>query len=116
VVSERRIGGDRRRQLLHRHRLAGQRCFLQLQVHRLEQARVGGDAVAGGEQQHVARHHLGRVDGAEVTVAQRGGLRRHARLQCRQGIGGLALLPEAGNGVVEEQHQNDRKVRPMPHQ
>ena len=55
-------GGAGVGRLLDRHALAGQRRLVGRQRVRLDQARVGGDDVAGLEQQHVARHDLGCGD------------------------------------------------------
>ena len=56
--------------LVDRARLAGQRRLVGAQRARLEQAQVRGDAVAGVEQHHVARHQLARVDLAGTARAQ----------------------------------------------
>jgi hypothetical protein len=45
---------------------------------------------------------------------RRGNIR--SKLEVDRGIGGLALLPEPRDGVVEEPHQDDGQGRPVPHQ
>ena len=69
------LGGVRRGcdQLADRKRLSGQERFVGLQILRFEQQRVGGDAVALFEQQHIATHHLasGNADGRAIAQDQR---------------------------------------------
>ena len=102
--------------LAHRQGLAGQRRLVDADVIPVDEAHVGGHDLAELDAHHVAGNHLGGVDGGELSIAQGRRLWRHARLQRRQRVGGLALLPEAGDGVVEQQHQNDGEIGPMAHQ
>ena len=66
-------GGSAAVVFLHRHRLAGERGFVDLQVAQRSKAQVGGHLVARLERHHVAGHQLGgrqtRFSPARITVA-----------------------------------------------
>ena len=102
--------------LAHRQGLAGQRGLVDTDVLSFDEAYVGGYDFAQLDPQHVSGDDLGGVDGRELPIAQGRGLGSHARFQCGQGIGGLAFLPKARDGVVEQQHQDDGEIGPVPHQ
>ena len=68
---------------------------------------VGGDPVAGGEEEQVARHHLAGVDGERVAVSPHGDPRRE---QLPQELGrpfGSPLLHE-GEDPVDDDDDDDR--------
>jgi len=74
---------------------AGQQRFVHLQVLRLQQPAVGGDAVALGQQQQVAGHHFAGRDALNLTVTQHACLRLGQAAQRLQGRIGAAFLPES---------------------
>jgi len=49
-----------------------------------------------------------------LSVALHPRLDCQRRLQCGDGVAGLALLPESDDGVGHEQDENDHQVRPVP--
>jgi hypothetical protein len=100
----------------HRQGLAGERGLVDADVLPIDEAHIGGHHLAQLDPQHVSGDHLGGVDGGECPIAQCRGLGGQTRLQCSQGIGRLALLPEARDGVIDQQHHDDAEIRPMPHQ
>jgi hypothetical protein len=67
--SERRIGGDDPRLLLHGERLAGHARLADEEVARLEDPSVGGNQVACREHEDVARHKRVGVHSAFDAVA-----------------------------------------------
>ena len=62
--------------------------------HAVEQHGVGGDAIALGEQQHVAAHHLAPGDAHRLAVADDERARAGEVAQGLEGALGLALLVE----------------------
>ena len=110
-----RLGaGVRARLLLHRHRLAGERRLLDLEVDGLDEPGVGGDPVARVSRIDVAGHQLARRDLVLLAVAQdgRGGgghlpQRLHAPL-------GAVLLDEAQQRREQHDHGDGDGLEPWP--
>jgi hypothetical protein len=96
----------RGRGLGHRHRFAGQRRFGHLQLRRLQQACVGGHRVAGGQQQHVARHQLARLQQLLDAVAPHAHLQRRQLAQRGHRAFGPAFLV-AADQRVDDHHRQD---------
>jgi hypothetical protein len=90
-----------------RLRLAGQRRHVDLHSSR-DQARVGRQPVALGEQQQVARDQHGRVDLDQDARAPHAGARREQVAQCLGGVFGLTLLGERERRV-EHDDDDDRR-------
>ena len=85
-------------------RLAGDRRDVDRQLERLDDATVGRDAVAGLQEDHIARHEcLGRYAGRD-TVAQCHHFLRQQLLQGEERLLGPILLPEREHPV----HGDDR--------
>ena len=61
TVADGGVEGHRLDALVHRHRLAGQRGLVNAQVARVQQPHIGRQAVARGQQYHVARHQIGGI-------------------------------------------------------
>ena len=102
AVAQLEILRQRTRGLVDRRRLAGESGLLDFQVHRLDEAGVGRDEVAGLDEQDVPRDHLARRDLALLAVAHhRGHGRRHAA-QGLDGLFGAEFLHEP------EEHREDR--------
>ena len=70
---ENRIVRQRVGMLGHGERLAGEGGFIHLQIANVEQPQVGGHAVAGLEEHHIARDEFLGVDAEFATVAAYGG-------------------------------------------
>ena len=64
-----RLIGGMARPLAHRHRFARQQRFICLQVAAAKQDRVGGDAVALGQHDQIAAHHLAPGDAPLHAIA-----------------------------------------------
>jgi hypothetical protein len=100
--------------LLDRHRLAGQRGFVDLQVAALQQAQVRGHLVARGQQDDIARHQLRGVDLLLFPGAQHRGCRGQRAREGRQRAQRLALLDEADDGVEQDDAEDHAGVDPGP--
>ena len=86
-------------------RLAGQRRHVDLD-RALDQPRVGGDSLALGDREDVARNEPGGVDLVELAVAEHPRLRRQVAPQRLDRALGLPLLGESEAGV-EDDHDDD---------
>ena len=101
-----RLVVDRRRQLGHRLRFPGQRGFGHFGAVCREDAPVGRDAVAGFEQQQVARNQARCFDLAHLAAAAHaGGWRQHVLEGGQRGFGAVFL--EETEGRVEQDHDPD---------
>ena len=81
----------------------GQRGLIDLDRVAVEQARVGGHDVAEAHPDDVARHQLARRRGDPLPVALDPRLDRQLRLQRRDRLARLVLLPEPHAGVGDQQ-------------
>jgi hypothetical protein len=113
AVAQRRIGGDRVAVLVHRHRFAGERRFIDAQVLHLQQPQVGRHAVARSQQHQIAGHQVGGIDVLAPAVAQHHRMRRQHRADRVQRRLGLALLDEADDGVDHHRGQQHAGVDPV---
>jgi hypothetical protein len=82
-------------------RLAGQGSLVDEEVSFSDQAQVGGNDGAESDVDNVSRHQGGRIDGGDLSVAQRCGLERQAFLQRGERVRGLHVLPELEAGVEQ---------------
>jgi hypothetical protein len=95
--------------LLHRHRLAGERGFFDLEVHARDQAHVRRDVVARFEQHEVAGHELAPRHRHLVAVADHLRVRRRHLLERGERLLGLRLLNHADHRVQHhDAHDRDR--------
>ena len=107
-VAERRLGVAKLfRSLRHRHALAGQGGFVHLERGGLEQASVGGDEIARLDRDDVTRDELFRRKLGQLVVAPHARLDDHHLLQCRNGLGRLALLAHSEDRVEEREEEQD---------
>jgi hypothetical protein len=110
ALRDRRVGRDvGLGVLLHRLRLAGEGRLLRLQDRALDEAAVGGDPVAFGEQHDVAGDDPLRVHGALGAVAQHARRRRRLAPQRVDRLLGARLREEA-DGRVEHEDDQDREA------
>ena len=93
--------------LMHRHALAGQGRFLDLQAGALQQAAVGGHCIAGFQHHHVTGHQLVGMQQHLFAVAQHLAGGGSHRLQGFNGRFGLALLVDAQDSVEQHHDQDD---------
>ena len=97
-------------ELVHRHALAGQRRFFDLEAGALKQTAVRRDGVARLEQHHVADDEVFALDLHDCAAAQDlGGGRAHL-LQGLDRLLGLALLIDAEHGVDDDDKEDDEHV------
>ncbi len=89
-------------------RLAGERREIDLDP-ATEEACVGGDPVAFADDHDVAGHERGRVDDADVAVANDGRLLWEIALERLDSPARLSLLGE-GEDRVEQDHRDDRRA------
>ena len=92
--------------LVDRQGFTGERRLVRLQVRRLEETQVGGDALPGFEVKDVARHDLGPVHSPEYPVAQHSGRGPDHGAQGRRVALRLPLLHGADRRV-DGQHKKD---------
>ena len=104
------VGGDVAEFLLDRVALAGQRRLVDEEVVGVQQAGVGGDGVAGDQDEHVAGDELVGRDLDLGDVAQRGGARLDDGEQGRDGVARAVLLPESEQRAAEDDGEHDRGV------
>ncbi len=100
------IGRDRRRRLVDRDRLAGERRLVGAEMGGLDQPQVGRDGIAAFHQHDVARHQLVGRDQAGVTVAAhpgRVGAERAQRLDRAR----RSDLGDEADQRVDRQHGRD---------
>jgi len=106
----------------HRRRLRGAACGQRLagQRREVEHERavddpgVGGDAVALGDDQDVARYEVGGLDLAPHPVAHHPGGRGEERGQRVDGPFGLPLLHEGERGVEQDHGEHRERQRGRP--
>ena len=97
------------RVLFHRHRLAGERRFLDLEVHRLHQPKVRRNEIARFEQHDVPGDEFAAGNDNLVPVADHGRVRRGHLLERRKRLLGLGFLDHADDGVQgDDEHDRDR--------
>jgi hypothetical protein len=116
AVADRRVRARGRELLGDRQRLAGKRRLVALQRVVLDHARIGRDAVARLQHEHVARHQLPRSDLALLAVAQHRDHRREHVLQRVEGLLRAVLLHEAQDRAEEHDHQDDDRVHVLAHE
>ena len=97
----------------HRERLASEGGFIHVQIADLEKPEIGGHAVAGLEQHHVARHELLGVDAKFASVAAHGRFGGDHLGERLNGFFGLGLLEKTDDGVDEHDAEDDRRIHPF---
>jgi hypothetical protein len=110
AVTQRRRLAERRHILEHRLALAGQRGLGDHQRCGLDQASVGADRIALGQQQDVSGNDLGGRDALRAPVSSHAGGRRGHPRQRRHGLVGARLLHEAQGRVESDDGQDDDRV------
>ncbi len=109
ALGDPRIFGGRPGRLVDRHRLARQRRLVGRETRGLHDAQVGGDRVAGFDEEHVARHEVLRREYARVTVAPHARRCPTERTQCLD----RSCCPDFGdetNERVERENRDDRNA------
>ena len=96
-----------------RARLASQRSIVDEQILALDQTRVGGDAIALPDQQHVARHQLLGQDLTFDTVAPHPHLLRQETLQRLHRLLSTHLLSEGEEDI--EHRDPEQRPAEQPH-
>ena len=107
--------GNRPGVLFDRHRLAGQRSFLDLKVDRLDEPHVGRHAVARLQQNDVAGNQMLRRNFKFLAVAQH---RRRGRRHFAQGINRPfrpEFLNEAQSNGKQYDHANNNRLDRIAH-
>ena len=90
----------------HCDRFASQRGFFNLQIYRFEQTGIGGHAVTGMQENHIARHQLTRRDFDFRSIAQNGcGGRRHLLQRFNRAFGAI-FLNKAQQNREQHDHRN----------
>ena len=107
--------GHRGGRLLHGERLAGERRFVDGEIHRRGRADVGGHAVPGAEHDRVAGHELARrhlrLDAAAQHVRQRRG---HLAQRFERALGAI-LLHEPEQNREQHDDRDDHGLERVAH-
>ena len=99
--------------LLGRHRLARECGLLDVEVSRLEEARVGRDAIPRRESDHVTGHQLAPSNLGPGAIAQGGRRRRHGVSQSLGDTMGAIGLHEVEHHTQCHHEDNDGGVDPL---
>ena len=113
AVRERRVVRAGADLFPNRLRLAGQRRFLRAQLLRFDQSRIGGDNVAGFEQEYVAGDNFRRRDHDGTTITDNASPRRCKVCQCRRCALCLKLLIEAKKRIQEDDNGDRQPVHDL---
>ena len=110
AVTDREAGVVQRAGVLFgRHRFAGQGRFLDLQVDRFDQPRIGRHAVAGSQQDHVAGHELPGRDLALLPATEHGrGGGGHAAESVGRPLRAVLLREPEQNGKQDDGRDRNR--------
>ena len=100
--------------LVHRHRLAGQRRFVERRLRASRRRRSAGTRSPGFEQDDIARHDLLGRDGHAVAVAQDGRVRVDHGADRFQRPLGPAFLEKADDRVDHDHGEDNRGIGIMP--
>jgi hypothetical protein len=97
---------------LDRPRLARERRLVDAQIRRRHKVGVGGDAVAGLEQQHVAGHHVLADDLHRVAVAAHVGVAgQHPPQRCDRPLGAVPLGEREDRVDRDDRGDRDGQLR-----
>ena len=99
--------------LLDRIGFPGEHRLRNEEVFRLDQHAVGGDEVAGRENDHVTRHHVAGRHILAAPATQHGAGDAHARAQALDRARGTEFLHEAQDAAAENDRQNDDRIGPV---
>ena len=99
--------------LLHRRRLTGQCGFIDAQVDRLKQARIGGDDITRFQYDDIPRHDVAARHFVGCTVAYDRGVRRRHPPQGLQRPFCATLLDEPEHDREERNHRDRHGLRDM---
>jgi len=94
----------------HRQRFAAEQRFVGLQVVRLDQRRIGGDAVAFAQHQQVAAHHLAPGDAQLLPVADHQRTRAAEIAQRLERALAAALLHHGDRDRDQHEDQQHRRL------
>ena len=108
-----RGGRDGRHLLVHREGFARERGFVALERVGLEQARIGGDPVAGIEQHDVAADEVARADRRVTPIAYDGHRRREHLFERVERALGLVLLQIAEQRAEQHDGEDDGRVHDL---
>ena len=100
----------RTRQLAHRHRLPREQRLVHLQARAAEQHGVCRYALAFGQPQQIALHHLGTRNAHGLAVAQHTGARAAEVAQSLHGAFGAARLKQGQAQHRQHQGQHDQAL------
>ena len=96
-----------------RQRLAGECRLIDTQVFTVDQQEIGRHDLAAGDIHHIAGDKLGGVERLPGAVPQHARLGGKSLLERVKRVGGLVLLPEADDRVVDQQPRHHEEVRPV---
>ena len=113
AVGEQGIDRQRVGILEYRRRLAGQRRLGGGEFAAVEEAQVGRNLVAGGEDDHVAGNEFDRIDAALDAAAQHGRLGGNGAAERGERGLGLAFLDEAEHGIDEDDAEDHAGIDPL---
>ena len=99
---------------LHRHRLPGQGSLVDAQVDRLDQPQVGGDVVAGLQEDHIAGDQFAGRDGDAMSVSEDPRLGGSHLAQGGQGLLRPPLLDRPQDGVEDDDGQDSPCLFDLP--
>ena len=116
AVAERRFRSDGFGRLVRRGRLAGQRCFLDPEIRGAQEPEIGGNAVAGFNQNDIAERQAFRRNGEPPPVAQDRGLARQHGANRLERFFRPAFLDEADRRVDEDDSEDDHGVESVAQQ
>jgi hypothetical protein len=103
-------GVQHRGALLHRIGLTGEQPLVDKEIARLDHATIGRDAVASGQQHHIARHQRHHGHGAGRPVAHHLGAQRHRCAQLPGGAVRAVLQREIQCHAQQHHRQDDEEV------
>jgi hypothetical protein len=112
-VAERCLSSNRRNPFVDRHRLAGQRRFVDAQIAHADQTQIRGHTVAGLEQHEVARNDGLRGDCGSLSIADDGSARVDHHPDGIQRPLGASFLDMANDGVEQDHGEHDNGVGDM---
>ncbi len=114
AVANGRLLRDGRKRLVGGNGLARQRRFVDPQIVRLDEAKIGRHPVSRLQQHQIARHHIpGRYRRAP-PAAQHRGMRVDHGADRGERLFRAAFLDEADNGVHDDDKRDHRGIRQMP--
>ena len=101
-------------ELLGRHRFAGERSLLDVKVLALEQARIGGNQIAGGKPDHITRNHLASWNLDPFSIAHYRGAGRHLVAQSTHRTLRTKGLKKVERDADDHHRGDNRRVDDLP--